>query len=58
VTLVADPLDRRAGLAKPTERGYEFLQGAREVRAELEARYLSGLVRSRTGGVRWLSSAA
>jgi Transcriptional regulators len=43
VTLVADPLDRRAVLAKPTERGRAFLQDACEVRAELEARYLSRL---------------
>jgi len=47
VTLVADPLDRRAVLAKPTERGREFLQDACEVRAELEARYLSRLSPSR-----------
>ena len=43
VTLVADPLDRRAVLAKPTERGRTFLQDACEVRAELEARYLGRL---------------
>ncbi|MGH7511436.1 MAG: MarR family winged helix-turn-helix transcriptional regulator [Gemmatimonadales bacterium] len=47
VTLVADPLDRRAVLAKPTERGRAFLQVACEVRAELEARYLSRLSPSR-----------
>jgi len=40
VTLVTDPLDGRAVLAKPTERGRAFLQDACEVRAELEARYL------------------
>jgi DNA-binding MarR family transcriptional regulator len=44
VTLVADPLDRRAVLAKPTERGRAFLQDACEVRAELEARYLGRLL--------------
>lgn len=44
VTLVTDPLDRRAVLAKPTERGRAFLQDACEVRAELEARYLGRLV--------------
>jgi DNA-binding MarR family transcriptional regulator len=43
VTLVADPLDGRAVLAKPTERGWAFLQDACEVRAELEARYLRRL---------------
>jgi DNA-binding MarR family transcriptional regulator len=47
VTLVADPLDRRAVLAKPTERGRAFLQDACEVRAELEARYLGRLSASR-----------
>jgi DNA-binding MarR family transcriptional regulator len=40
VTLATDPLDGRAVLAKPTERGRAFLQDACEVRAELEARYL------------------
>jgi DNA-binding MarR family transcriptional regulator len=47
VTLAADPLDGRAVLAKPTERGRAFLQDACEVRAELEARYLGRLPRSR-----------
>jgi len=47
VTLVADPLDRRAVLAKPTERGRAFLQDSCDVRAELEARYLSRLAPSR-----------
>ena len=47
VTLVADPLDRRAVLARPTERGRAFLQDACEVRAELEARYLGRLSPSR-----------
>ncbi len=47
VTLVADPLDRRAVLAKPTERGRAFLEDACEVRAELEARYLGRLSASR-----------
>jgi DNA-binding MarR family transcriptional regulator len=48
VTLVADPLDRRAVLAKPTERGRAFLHDACEVRAELEARYLGRLSRSQS----------
>ncbi len=43
ITLVADPLDGRAVLARPTERGRAFLQDACEVRAELEARYLGRL---------------
>ena len=43
VTLVTDPLDGRAVLAKPTERGRAFLQDACAVRAELEARYLGRL---------------
>ena len=43
VTLVTDPRDGRAVLAKPTERGRAFLQDACEVRAELETRYLGGL---------------
>jgi DNA-binding MarR family transcriptional regulator len=47
VTLVADPLDRRAVLARPTERGRAFLQDACEVRAELEARYLDRLAPAR-----------
>jgi DNA-binding MarR family transcriptional regulator len=47
VTLVADPLDRRAVLAKPTERGRTFLQDACEVRVELEAWYLGRLSASR-----------
>jgi DNA-binding MarR family transcriptional regulator len=47
VTLVADPLDRRAVLARPTERGRAFLQAACEVRAELEARYLDRLAPAR-----------
>jgi len=47
VTLVADPLDRRAVLAKPTERGRAFLQDACEVRAALEARYLGRLSATR-----------
>jgi DNA-binding MarR family transcriptional regulator len=44
VVLAADPLDRRAVLAKPTERGRAFLEDACEVRAELEARYLGRLL--------------
>src|SRR5262245_10590115 len=47
VTLAADPLDRRAVLAKPTERGRAFLQDACEVREELETRYLGRLSASR-----------
>src|SRR5262245_64096239 len=47
VTLAADPLDRRAVLAKPTERGRAFLQDACQVRAELEARYLGRLSATR-----------
>jgi DNA-binding MarR family transcriptional regulator len=47
VTLVVDPLDRRAVLAKPTERGRAFFQDACEVRAELEAAFLGRLSPSR-----------
>jgi DNA-binding MarR family transcriptional regulator len=47
VTLVADPLDGRAVLARPTERGRAFLQDACEVRVELEDRYLGRLSASR-----------
>jgi DNA-binding MarR family transcriptional regulator len=47
VSLVADPLDRRAVLARPTDRGRAFLQDACAVRAELEARYLGRLAPSR-----------
>lgn len=43
LTLVTDPQDRRAVLARPTERGRAFMQDACEVRAELEARYLGQL---------------
>ena len=43
VTLVTDPQDGRAVLAKPTERGRAFLQDACDVRAEIEAIYLGGL---------------
>jgi DNA-binding MarR family transcriptional regulator len=43
IMLVTDPLDQRAVLAKPTERGWAFLEAACEVRAELEARYLGRL---------------
>lgn len=48
VTLVIDPSDRRAVLAKPTERGRSFLQDACEIRAELEARFLGRLPAART----------
>ena len=47
VTLVPDPLDGRAVLAKPTERGRAFLQDACAVRAELEALYLGRLTARR-----------
>lgn len=43
VTLQVDPGDRRAVLAKPTERGRAFLQDACEIRAELEAGLLGRL---------------
>jgi len=43
VTLVPDPLDGRAVLAKPTERGRSFLQDACDVRDEIEKRYLRTL---------------
>ena len=43
VTLEADPTDKRAVLAKPTERGRAFLQDACTVRAELEAEFLGTL---------------
>jgi len=46
VTLVADPLDGRAVLARPTERGRAFLQDACEIRAALEASYLGRLTAS------------
>jgi DNA-binding MarR family transcriptional regulator len=47
VTLVADPADRRAVLARPTERGRAFFQDACEIRVELEARFLGKLSPSR-----------
>ena len=54
VTLEADPTDKRAVLAKPTERGRAFLQDACEVRAELEAEFLGKLpVLRRTA---WISA--
>jgi DNA-binding MarR family transcriptional regulator len=43
VRLGVDPLDARAVLAKPTERGRAFLQDACEVRAELESALLGRL---------------
>jgi DNA-binding MarR family transcriptional regulator len=49
VTLEADPTDRRAVLAKPTERGRAFLQDACEVRAELEEEFLGKLSATRRG---------
>jgi len=42
-TLGVDPLDARAVLAKPTERGRAFLQDACDVRAELESALLGRL---------------
>jgi DNA-binding MarR family transcriptional regulator len=48
VKLAADPLDARAVLAKPTERGRAFLQDACEVRAELESALLGRLSPSRS----------
>jgi DNA-binding MarR family transcriptional regulator len=47
VSLVIDPRDRRAVLAKPTERGRSFLQDACEIRTELEARFLGRLPAAR-----------
>lgn len=47
-TLSPDPLDARAVLAKPTERGRAFLQDACEVRAELESALLGRLSPSRS----------
>lgn len=49
VTLEADPRDKRAVLAKPTERGRAFLQDACAVRAELEAEFLGKLATARRG---------
>jgi DNA-binding MarR family transcriptional regulator len=43
ITLVNDPTDGRAVLARPTARGHRLLQDACDVRAELEKRFLSGL---------------
>ena len=43
ITLMNDPTDGRAVLARPTERGHRLFQDACEVRAELEERFLSGL---------------
>jgi DNA-binding MarR family transcriptional regulator len=47
ITLVADPTDRRAILARPTRRGRAFFEDACEVRAELEAEFLANLSPSR-----------
>jgi DNA-binding MarR family transcriptional regulator len=47
VTLIADPLDGRAVLAKPTDRGRLFFQDACAIREELEAGYLGRLTQSR-----------
>jgi DNA-binding MarR family transcriptional regulator len=43
ISLVNDPTDGRAVLAKPTARGHRLFQDACEIRAELEERFLSGL---------------
>src|SRR5947209_5557120 len=47
ITLVADPADGRAVLAKPTSRGRDFFADACEVRAELEEAFLAKLPPSR-----------
>ena len=47
ITLSVDPTDRRAVLARPTARGRAFFEDACEVRAELEAGYLTRLSPSR-----------
>ena len=47
VTLTPDPLDGRAVLAKPTERGHALFQDACEVRAEMEAKFLAALAPGR-----------
>jgi len=47
VTLETDPRDKRAVLARPTERGRAFLQDACEVRAKLESGFLGKLSASR-----------
>jgi DNA-binding MarR family transcriptional regulator len=49
VTLEADPRDKRAVLARPTERGRAFLQDACAVRAALEADFLGKLPAGRRG---------
>jgi DNA-binding MarR family transcriptional regulator len=46
ISLVSDPADGRAILAKPTDRGRSLFQDACEVRARLEEQFLSGLTRS------------
>jgi len=43
ITLAVDSADRRVVLAKPTRRGRAFFEDACEVRAELEAEFLSSL---------------
>jgi DNA-binding MarR family transcriptional regulator len=47
ITLVVDPADGRAVLAKPTRRGRAFFEDACEVRAELEAEFLANISASR-----------
>jgi len=47
ITLVADPADGRAVLARPTARGRAFFADASEVRAELERELLAAVSPSR-----------
>jgi DNA-binding MarR family transcriptional regulator len=47
ITLLADPADGRAVLAKPTARGRAFFEDACQVRAELEREFLATLSPSR-----------
>jgi DNA-binding MarR family transcriptional regulator len=47
ITLVGDPADRRAVLARPTARGRAFFADASDVRAELERDFLAKISPSR-----------
>jgi DNA-binding MarR family transcriptional regulator len=47
ITLVADPADGRAVLARPTAQGHAFFEDACQVRAELEKELLAKLAPSR-----------
>lgn len=47
ITLLPDPADGRATLAKPTARGRSFFEDACDVRAELESEFLARLSPSR-----------